>query len=179
MIYLIGGAPRVGKSLFASRLITARPMPSLSLDFLYNLNQIREISGFGDAPILEKGRLFYPTLKELLVDVKRRSESCVIEGEVILPEFIPELSEKYNIRCCFLGLSRTSLETILNHGGYYNWPKWKHEDGYGDEVKDLAERTVSRSLIIQKEAEKYGLPYVDLSDDYNQTSTVALNDFLS
>lgn len=177
MIYLIGGAPRVGKSLLASQLVAAKPMPSFSLDFLYNLSQITKIPEFGGAPILEKGRLFYPTLKELLVDVKRRSENCVIEGEVILPEFISDLSVKYDIKCCFLGLSGTNLETILEHGGYFNWPKWKLENGQEDEVKDLAERTVSRSLIIQKEAEKYGLPYYDMATNYSRTSEIALRRF--
>lgn len=62
MIYLIDGAPRVGKSQFATKLVLAKPMPSFSLDFLYNLDQITKISDFSEATILEKGRLFYPTL---------------------------------------------------------------------------------------------------------------------
>ncbi len=154
-------------------------MPSFSLDFLYNLKQVATIQDFGGAPILEKARLFYPTLKELLVDVKRRSENCIIDGEVIIPEFIPELSEKYSIKCCFLGLSEANLDTILKHGGYFNWPKWKLENGFDNEVNDLAERTVSRSLIIQKEAEKYNLPYYDLAINYNHASKAALHSLLS
>lgn len=179
MIYLIGGAPRVGKSIFASQLVATKPMPSFSLDFLYSLSQITNIAEFEGAPILEKGRLFYPTLKELLIDVRRRSEDCVIDGEVILPEFISELSDQYEIRCCFLGLSETSLETILEHGGYFNWPKWKLENGFEHEVKDLAEKTISRSLIIQKEADTYGVPYYDLATNYNRVSKAALHGMLS
>jgi hypothetical protein len=179
MIYLIGGAPRVGKTQFATRLVAAKPMPSLSLDFLYNLQQVRDIPEFGGASILDKGRLFYPTLKDLLVDVRRRSKDCVLDGEVILPEFIPELSEQYDIRSCFLGLSATNLETILEHGGYFNWPKWKLENGFEDEVRDLAERTVSRSLIIEKESKKYNLPYFDLANNYSRTSEAALSQLLS
>lgn len=179
MIYLIGGAPRVGKSLLASELIAVKSMPSFSLDFLYSLSQVNTIDDFSDAPILEKGRMFYPTLRELLIDVNLRSENCVIEGEVILPEFILELSKQYNIKCCFLGLSKTSLETIIKNSGYFNWPKWKLENGLEDEVKDLAERTVSRSLVIQKEAKKYGLPYFDLATDYSHAQTVALQYMLT
>jgi hypothetical protein len=178
VIYLIGGAPRVGKSLLTHKLIAQKPMPAFSLDFLYNLSQVRNISGFSGASILNKGRLFYSTLEELLVNVNLRSENCVIDGEVILPEFIEELSEKYTIRCCFLGLSSASLETIIEHGGYFNWPNWKLDNGHGDEVKDLAERTVSRSLVIRNEAQKYGVPYCDLAADYEQTSIAALNHLL-
>ena len=179
MIYLIGGAPRVGKSQFATKLVLAKPMPSFSLDFLYNLDQITKISDFSEATILEKGRLFYPTLQELLVDVSRRSEDCVIDGEVILPEFISELCIKYDIRSCFLGLSQTNLETIIKYGGYFNWPKWKLANGYEYEVRDLAERTVNRSLTIKEQAVKYELPYFDLAVNYNQTSDVALHGLLA
>ena len=179
MIYLIGGAPRVGKSLLASQFVALKPMPSFSLDFLYNLKQITSISEFGRAEILEKGRLFYPTFKELLEDVNRRSENCVIDGEVILPEFISELSKQYEIKCCFLGLSETNLETITEFGGYFNWPKWKLENGYQDEVGDLAKRTINRSSIIKKEAKKFELPYFNLSSNYTLASTAALQYLLS
>lgn len=179
MIYLIGGAPRVGKSRLATKLVAAKPMPFFSLDFLYNLEQVKQISGFKKAPILKKGRLFYPTLKELIVDVDRRSKDCVIEGEVVLPEFIPELSREYEIQSCFLGLSQTSIESIISHGGHFNWPLWKQENGRRNEVDGLAERTVSRSLEIQEEAYKYNLPYYDLAIDYDQKSKEALHSLLS
>ena len=179
MIYLIGGAPRVGKSLLASHFVALKPMPSFSLDFLYSLKQITNIAEFEQASILEKGRLFYPTFKELLIDVNRRSENCVIDGEVILPEFISELSKQYEIKCCFLGLSETSIETIIEHGGYFNWPKWKLQNGFQDEVKDLAERTISRSLIIQKEAKKFELLYYDLTPNYTHASRAALQYLIS
>ena len=153
-------------------------MPSFSLDFLYNLTQITEISTFSNAEILEKGKLFYLTLKELLVDVNRRCENCVIEGEVILPEFIAELSKKYDIKCCFLGISKTSLDVIIEHGGYFNWPQWKLENGSKYEVQDLAVHTANRSMIIQSEAKKHNLPYYDLANNYHQTFQAALQNLL-
>jgi hypothetical protein len=179
MIYLIGGAPRVGKSQFAQKLITARPMPSFSCDFLYDLAQIRQIPNFEYTEILERGRLFYPTLQELLINIKRRSQDCVLDGEVILPEFIPELAKTYDIRSCFLGLSDTNLETILKHGGYFNWPQYKLEHHLEIEVHDLAERTVGRSQIIEVEAKKYQVSYFDLASDYDATVKLALNSLLS
>lgn len=174
MMYLIGGPPRVGKSQLAERLVTEKPMASFSLDYLYDLSQVRDLDGFSGAPILEKGRLFYPTLKELLVNVHLRSRDCVIEGEVILPEFIAELSEVYEIKSCFLGLSSTSMEAILGHSGHFNWPQWKLDNGYEEEVKDLAQRTASRSLIIESEAKKHGQAYFDLSADYQAARKKAI-----
>jgi hypothetical protein len=175
MIYLIGGAPRVGKSQLALKLIELKPMPLLSCDFLYDLSQIKDLENFDNAAILEKGRLFYPTLKEILINMSCRTQDCVIEGEVILPEQISELSKLYDIRACFIGLSDTNLETIITHGGSFNWPQWKIEDGLGHEVQDLAERTVSRSLIIEEQAKDCSLPYFDLTDDYISKVRLALH----
>jgi hypothetical protein len=166
MIYLIGGAPRVGKSQLALTLIELKPMPLISCDFLYDLSQIKDLENFDNATILEKGRLFYPTLKEILINMSYRTQDCVIEGEVILPEQIAELSELYDIRACFLGLSETNIETIIAHGSFFNWPQWKIEDGRGQEVQNLAERTVRRSLIIGKQAHECNVPYFDLANDY-------------
>lgn len=179
MIYLIGGAPRVGKSQFMQKLVERKPMPSFSCDFLYDLKQIKNLDDFGAADILEKGRSFLPALKELLINVALRAEDCVIEGEVILPEFIPELAKTYKIRCCFLGLSEANLEDIISHGGFFNWPQYKIDNNLEQEVATLAERTVRRSRTIQSEAEKYKLPYFDLANNYSLASETALESLLS
>ena len=145
---------------------------------MYDLDQIKKLKGFSGADILDKGRLFYPTLKELIANVSIRAEDCVIEGEVILPEFIPDLANKYNIKCCFLGLSKTSLEDIITHGGFFNWPQYKLDNNLGYEIADLAQRTVDKSTTIQNEAKKYKLPYFDLSANYPEESKAALNSLL-
>ena len=175
MIYLIGGAPRVGKSQLMQKFIEETPMCSFSCDFLYDLAQIKNLKNFSGADILEKGRLFYPTLEEVLVNVHYRAKDCIIEGEVILPEQIPVLSKLYDIRACFIGLSATNLETIIKHGGSFNWPQWKIEDGREQEVRNLAERTTRRSAIIKAQAEEYGLPYFDLADNYDGTVQAVLH----
>ncbi len=126
MIYLIGGAPRVGKSQLTQRLIESSTMSSFSCDFLYGLSQVKDLKNFDGASILDKGRLFYPTLKEVLINASYRAQDCVLEGEVILPEQISELSKLYEIRSCFIGLSQTNMEAILSHGGAFNWPQWKN-----------------------------------------------------
>ena len=179
MIYLIGGAPRVGKSQLTQKFIEAKPMPAFSCDFLYDLQQVKNLKNFGNADILEKGRLFYPTLKEILINVSYRVQDCIIEGEVILPEQIPELSRLYNVRCCFIGLSVTSLQTIITHGGLFNWPQWKIEDGSEKEVRSLAERTIHRSAIIEAQAKEYNLPYFDLAKDYDTKVRLALQSLLA
>ena len=174
MIYLVGGPPRIGKSQLVEKFIANKPMPSFSLDYMYSLSQIMKLEGFKTADILEKGRLFYPTLLELLLEVNRRTEDCVMEGEVIIPEFISALPKKYSIKSCFLGVSNTSLETIIDKAGYFNWPQWMLENGLEREVDGLVERTIRRSSIIEEEAKKYSLTYFDLSNDYDRVKQNAL-----
>lgn len=174
MIYLIGGAPRVGKSQMANMLIAQKPMLSLSCDLLYDLDQVKNLDGFEHADILEKGRAFYPTLKQLLVNISLRAQDCVVEGEVILPEFIPELENMYELRSCFLGLSSTSLDSIVANGGFFNWPKYKIDHHQADEVRTLAQRTVKRSAIIRESCENLGLKYFDMANTYEQTRQEAI-----
>lgn len=170
MLYLIGGSPRVGKSILAQKLIQRHPMTSFSCDYLYKLDQIRHLFKFSDADIIEKGEEFFPVLKELLEVVNERSEDSVIEGEVILPRHVYELSKVYEIRSCFLGLSEASLDTIIKYGGFFNWPKNKSKE----EVADLAEKIIARSKIIRNECAQYGLNYFDMARDYKHVQKEAI-----
>lgn len=174
MIYLIGGPPRAGKSLLAQRFIERRPMPSFSCDFTYNMEQVKQLSGFEHAGILEKAHSYYPVLQQLISNINHRTEHCLIEGEVILPEHVLELAKDYDIKACFIGLSDTSMEKIIEHSGYFNWPKYKLENNLEHEVSNLVERTVARSKIIEEECLKYDQPYFDLSGDYAKRQTDAL-----
>ena len=166
MIYLIGGAPRVGKSQLLQKFIEQRTMPAISCDFLYDTDQVKNLKGFLGASIIEKGELFYPTLQQLLVNASLRSENVIVEGEVILPRHVVELSKHYEIKACFMGFSKVSLEQILEFGGFFNWVQYKLDHNRQPEVADLAKRTVERSDIIRTECEKYELPYFDMSGDY-------------
>jgi len=179
MIYMIGGPPRAGKSLLAQKLISKKPMSSFSCDFMYNLDQIRNIPDFEHMEIIEKGNAFLPSLESLLINIARQTENCLIEGEVILPHHIYELSKKYEIRACFLGLSDTSIEQIISNGGFFNWPKYKIQNNMKHEIVGLAERTISRSKIIQDECQKYDQQFFDLALGYESQQNVALTYLLS
>jgi len=178
MIYLIGGPPRAGKSTLAQQFISRRPMPSFSCDFTYDMDQVKQLSGFEHAGIIEKADAYFPVLQQLILNVSRRAENCLIEGEVILPHHIAELEKDYDIKACFIGLSDTSIEDIIKYGGYFNWPKYKLENDLGHEVSHLVERTIERSKIIENECVKYGQTYYDLSGNYLSQQSAALGFFL-
>ena len=174
MIYFIGGAPRTGKSLLSSEFIRARTMPSLSTDFLYDIDQVRSFVGFDRLGIIEKGELFYPILKRLVGNIYRQSEHCIIDGDVILPRHISELSKSYEVKACFIGLSETSLDDITSFGRHFNWPKYKIDNGMAEEVNDLAQKTSDKSSIIQSECKKYDQRYYNLYPNYDKMKKEAL-----
>lgn len=66
----------------------------------------------------------------------------------------------------------------MTHGGYFNWPKWKLENGLATEINDLSEQTINKSLIIKTEAQKYNLPYFDLTENYNLGIKLAIKSLL-
>lgn len=177
MIYLIGGSPRAGKSLLAQRFISQKPINSFSCDFTYDMDQVVQLSGFAGAGIIEKGEAYFPILKQLVHNISYRTEDCIIEGEVILPQHILELAKGYDVRACFVGLSDTSMEKIIKHGGYFNWPRYKLENNLEHEVSELVERIITQSRVIENECIKYDQPYFDLSGNYTKRQTAAL-DFL-
>lgn len=152
-------------------------MMSFSCDFTYNMEQVKQLSGFEHAGILEKAHSYYPVLQQLISNISYRTEHCLIEGEVILPEHVFKLAKDYDIKACFIGVSDTSTEKIIEHGGYFNWPKYKLENNLQHEVLDLAERTIARSKIIEEECKKFNQPYFDLRGDYAKQQAAAL-DFL-
>jgi len=176
MIYLIGGPPRTGKSLITSKVVGIKPMYAFCCDFTYDTYDFTKQNKFKKADIIEKGELYYSKLQELVFNIARQTEDCVIEGEVILPRHAAELSKLYDIRACFLGLSNPTMETILNYGGHFNWVKSKITNGMEEEVADLVERTKHRSKIIKDECSKYTQSYFDLSNsDYDKQQQLALN----
>lgn len=175
MIYLIGGPPRAGKSLLAQRFISRKSINSFSCDFTYDMDQVTQMPGFSGADIIEKGEAYFPILKQLVHNISYRTEDCIIEGEVILPRHIVELAKDYEIRACFIGLSDTTIEKIIEYGGYFNWPKYKLENNLESELSDLKEHVVRRSKIIEKDCAKYTQQYFDLAGDYEEQQDKALS----
>ena len=175
MIYLIGGPPRVGKSILAQEFINNKPIYSFSTDFLYDIDQVRDIENFDKLGIIQKGEAFFPILERLIGNIERQSENCLIDGDVILPGHVKKLSEKYQIRACFLGLSETSLEDIIRYGGHFNWPEYKIKNGMGDNVSDLAQRTILSSKIIESECEIHNQKYYDMATNFKASKQMALN----
>lgn len=123
MIYLIGGAPRVGKSILGQRLCTTLKVGWVSTDLLMELLRVANAAGrkmkWDAAPeaITANAEWFFPYLERFVWGVSSLAEHYVIEGVDFLPVQVAQLSAQYPIRAVFLGCSRLTLEGFNQFSG--------------------------------------------------------------
>ena len=175
MIYLIGGAPRAGKTILAQRLCTTRSVGWVSTDLLMDLLRVANAPGrklkWDAAPeaIRAQAEWFFPYLERFIWGVSSFADHYVIEGVDFLPAQVAQLSTQYPIRAVFLGCSRMTLEDFTQFPGrskgYANLPE-AHR-------RQIVEDVPRWSAFIRQEAERLGYPYVDMVGDFSQHQTEA------
>lgn len=189
MIYLIGGAPRLGKSILAQKIKKDFNIPALSMDILsgFEIKNLTEderkkrfpvpdfSSKASENTITPEQRVeltvigaksMEPMMSQLISDTIRDGKSLLLEGYHILPEFVRDLSTKYGegqIRSLFIGSVQTGqvTEGILKNT-VENWITSQSSEV----IYQAAEFVVAFSDYIRKEAEKYKLPYTERTTDF-------------
>ena len=168
MIYLIGGAPRVGKSILAQRLASRLKIGWISTDILYDVLRFKsddagknEWNADPDA-IAATAEWFFPYLQRFVWGVNSMAEHYVIEGVSILPAQAARLASEFPVRVVFLGCSNMSLERLDQYPG--------HSRGYAALPETLRHRIAfdapQWSAFIQREAAQLGYRYVDTADAF-------------
>jgi hypothetical protein len=170
MIYLIGGAPRTGKSLLGQRLCTTLKVGWVSTDLLIELLRVRNAAGIKVAwdaspeAIIANAEWFFPYLERFIWGVSSLVDHYVIEGADFLPAQVAQLSTQYPIRTVFLGCSRMTLEGLDQFPG--------RSRGYGSLPKSLRQKIANDvprwSAFICQEAERFGYVYLDMVSDFSQ-----------
>ncbi len=116
MIYLIGGAPRAGKTILGQSISAKRNVGWISTDLLVDLLRLKNEDGvkasWNAAPeaIAADAEWFFPYLERFIWGVSSQAEGYLIEGVGFLPAQVARLSAEYPIRAVFLGCSRMTLE---------------------------------------------------------------------
>ena len=133
MIYLIGGAPRVGKSILAQRLCVSLNVGWISTDLLMDLLRVSNTSGikveWNATPeaITANAEWFFTYLERFIWGVSSLADHYVIEGVDFLPAQVARLSTQYPIQVVFLGCSQLTLEGLRQFPGrshgYSNLPE--------------------------------------------------------
>ena len=170
MIYLIGVAPRVGKSVLAQQVSARLKVGWISTDLLLDLLRVKHETGVKiewDATshaILSNAEWFSPYLERFVWGISSMAEPYVIEGVDFLPEQIMRLSEQFQLRVVFLGCSRMTLERLDQFPGcsrgYSRLPEAMR--------RQIAQDVPHWSMFIQQEAARFGHPYIDMADDFLQ-----------
>jgi hypothetical protein len=167
MIYLIGGAPRAGKSILGRQISATLKIGWIPTDILMELLRAKHVEGikveWNAAPeaIAATAEWFFPCLERFVWSVSAMAESYVIEGVDFLPAQVAQLSAQYQIRSVFLGCSKMTLEHFEQFGC---------TRGYAVLPEEMRRRIVQDvplwSQFIRQETKRFGYPYVDMVDDF-------------
>lgn len=169
MIYLIGGAPRSGKSILAQQVAARMRIGWVSTDLLLTVLRAKDVEGikteWNAAPeaIKAVAEWFYPCLERFVWGANSLADGYVVEGVDFLPEQAARLSAQYPLRALFLGCSKMTLERLDRFPG--------RSRGYADlpgEVRSRIAQDIPRwSEYVRQEALRFGCPYLDMGDDFH------------
>jgi len=168
MIYLVGGAPRVGKSMLSQQTASKLTISWISTDVLKELLRVQATHVIGvhwnePATIAATAEWFFPYLERFIWGVSSMVEHYLIEGVDFLPAQVAEIATKYPIRLMFLGCSEMTLERFEQFPG--------HSSGYIGLPTDMRRQSVQHvpmhSKLVQREAEDFGYPYIDMVGDFH------------
>lgn len=170
MIYLIGGAPRVGKSILCQQVAAKLGVGWMSTDVLEDLLRFMKVQGVkyswdaSPEAITAAAEWFYPCLERFVWGIQSMSDGYAIEGVDFLPAHAARLAEKYAVRAVFLGCSAMDLERFDRYPG--------RSKGYAglpeDTRRQFAGDIPGWSAFIRQEAERWGVPYIDMAVDFDQ-----------
>jgi hypothetical protein len=168
MIYLIGGAPRVGKTILAQQIAAKLKIGWISTDLLLEVLRSNHVEGIktewdvSPEAITATAEWFFPSLERFIWGVSSLAGSYVIEGVDFLPKQVSQLSVHYDIRSVFLGCSKMTLERFDQFPG--------HSRGYASLPEEMRRKFAHDiplwSEFIRTEAKNNGCPYLDMSDDF-------------
>jgi hypothetical protein len=178
MLYLVGGASRAGKSLLARKLLAERGIPYFSLDILMmGLRDGHPAFGLNPETSAEvRGEQLWPLVRAMAVNIleeARTHPTYLLEGDELLPRRVAELCQDYpgQIRACFIGYARLDPRDKLRDIRHCE-ADWG--DYYGEEeaLAFLADQ-VELSRHLERECARYGLRYLDSSEDMMAAVTEA------
>ena len=170
MIYLVGGAPRVGKTILAQRLSRTLQVGWIATDVLMELLRggnpvgIKMEWNATPAAITTNAAWFFPYLERFIWGITSLADQYVIEGVDFLPAQVAQLATQYPIRAVFLGCSRMTLEHFDRFPG--------RSRGYGSlpeaRRRQIVQDVPRWSAFLRQEAERWGYAYVDMVGDFPQ-----------
>ncbi|MCX6897047.1 MAG: hypothetical protein NTZ16_16485 [Verrucomicrobia bacterium] len=185
MIYLIGGAPRTGKSIVSNLLMRELSIPWLSIDALstvvHDLTSVAErtekfpykgftsVDQLSESEIQQKVDWQITEANSLQICIDSLvhhqigvNDNQILEGVHILPQHVRTLLDdpatKDQIRAVFLICEDEAIQLAAMHQntGHFDWLA-----GASDETfKSVANFVVAYGQWLKSECDKYQIPYI-------------------
>ena len=191
MIYLLGGPPRVGKSIISNEIRQKHAVSAVSTDSLGAVLEStlsREaapdlfvFARFNEMPVADRVKLMVDDPAELIDSVLKESRvvwraveafirreqdegrDVLIEGVAVLPELVSQLEDIAH-RTVFIGNQGNTHAENMKRFAEENKHDWMRSasDQYISAFAMFVERM---SAYIEQEAHKYGFRYVEMDGE--------------
>ena len=172
MLYIIGGAPRSGKTILAERMLAEHELPYFSIDTLIAslANAQPELGLRVSDPPIKRMEVIWPTLRKLASDVSQNEAKFLLEGDVLLPMHVMEFGNGCDtgIMASFIGYAEVDPAKKLGEIRRYAAGRadWTDEVDDVHLLKLISEfRTFSEYL--RSECRHYKIPYFDGSRSFS------------
>jgi hypothetical protein len=169
VLYIVGGAPRAGKSILAQRVLDEQKVAYFPTDILMTgLASMPELDLKPSDPARTRAPIVWPILRGMAVAILENGEDYLLEGDVLMPAHVVELRERFGsaVKSCFLGYetvdSLAKVRDIRRHAA--GKKDWTNECDDAHLLRIVGEfKSLSEHLRI--ECAKYELAYFDGSAD--------------
>jgi 2-phosphoglycerate kinase len=191
MIFLLGGAPRVGKSIISSEIRQKYAVSVISTDTLgavlenvlspEDAPDLFVFSRFNEMPVADRVKLMVNDPAELIDYVRRESRivwkavetfirreedegrDALIEGVAVLPELVNQL-EDIPHQVVFIGNQGNKHNENIKKYAEENEHDWMR--GVSDQYICAFAMFVERmSAFIEQETKKYGFEYIEMDEE--------------
>ena len=169
MLYLIGGASRVGKSTLANRILEKEKIAYLDMDWIVHMLMfsapqlgISYASAFTLDAFIDKAEKFYPYLYQFVKYNQPVVDRYVVEGDSILPNHVSQLQKEFDVRACFLGASHISPEIFVKYKSKNNWITNLNNS----QLHELCSWIMDISTYLESECARLHIRYFDVSKNY-------------
>jgi hypothetical protein len=178
VLYLIGGAPRSGKSILAQRMLDKHKLAYFPTDLLMIglAKAMPELGLNADDSAAIRSPIMWPILRAIATTVVENGADYLLEGDVLMPAHALELYERFGsaVRSCFIGYenvdSLAKVHDIRRHAA--GKQDWTNECDDSHLVRIVGEfKTLSAQLRI--ECASYELAYFDGSENFFAAITQA------
>ncbi|MBU1252651.1 MAG: hypothetical protein KKC96_03605 [Nanoarchaeota archaeon] len=182
MIYLISGAPRVGKSIIAKQFAESIKGRFVSTDELEDPdNQSPSVIFYSDPKknilspskriesVKNEAKQIISEIENIIIKAIDKPQNTVIEGVHLFPTYVDKFVKKFGkdkIKVIFIGSTNIDLilEGMIKNTSPNNWLKEFNQEV----LRQIATFTKDFSYYLYHECKRYNFPYKERSNDFQK-----------